>query len=794
MRKHLIIALCLLFSGLCQAQESKPTLDVTVVDISNKPILGVSVYLKELKVGGYTNENGNTIIEAPKGRYELIIESLGYENINQRINLNQDLQLNFKLNEQIETLDEVVVEGNLELFDPQMSVETIDYGIIKRTPAVLGESDLIQSLILLPGITDAGESTGGFNVRGGAADQNLILIDGVPIFYASHLFGLFSIFNTEIIDEVKLFKGGIPANYGGRISSVLDVQQKSPDKSKTSLRAGIGILASNAVLETPIVSDNTSLLLGARSSYAHWFLPLLDIDNKAYFYDFNAKIETKINANNRLSISSYYGRDYFNISNSFINAYGNQLIGLQWDHENDNGKKTRLNLYQSKLYYDLELDFVGFKWDSGVNTLAVQYDEEFLVGEKAKLNIGVSHNEYIFDPGSIRPNRTDSQIVENQLAKKYSSESAAYVAVEHTISKSIKANYGLRFSYFNRKKQDAWFVYDNDEPLLYDSNFRRYIEAEAIDTLNQKGEGSLKKFYNLEPRLGISIKTSENSSLKASATRIVQYLHLLSNANAPTPLDIWAPSGPFIDPQIGIQYALGYNKKAFKKALDFSVETYYKTVDNRIDYIDGAELIANDAVERIILSGISRAYGVELLLEKRRVNERFNGWIGYTWSKSEQLTTGRNNGAVEGAEVEKGINEGEWYPTPYDRRHELEISGQYKLSERINLSGNFVLRSGLPSNFPNAKFTFQNLTIPVFGGRNQDRLPAYHRLDFGLELKRKKNKNNIDRFWRFSVYNIYNRMNAFSIGFRRNAETSANEAVQTSVFGIIPSVSYNISF
>ncbi|WP_435625830.1 TonB-dependent receptor [Flagellimonas sp.] len=779
------------------AQE-KFTLSGTISEASsNETLIGVTLVFPELSTGVTTNEYGFYSITLPEGEYEVIISYLGFQDIRERISLIENIKKDYRLVEEMSELDEVVVTDDVERLDikkPQISVNSLSSQTIKQVPVVLGEADIIKSLILLPGVTNAGEASSGFNVRGGAADQNLILLDEAIVFNSSHLFGFFSVFNPDAIKDVKLFKGGIPARYGGRVSSVLDIFQKEGNSKELKVSGGIGAVASRLLIEGPIDKDRTAFLVGGRASYAHLFLPLFDINNRAYFYDLNTKINHKINDRNSIFLSGYFGRDLFSINDSFVNVYGNAVGNFRWNHLFSDKLFSNLSVIYSDYFYGLELDFVGFEWDSGIQNFNLKYDLKHYLNDKITLDYGLNNIYYVFNPGKIKPNREDSGIVEDQLTKKYANETAAYVSVEHKVSEQLSLNYGLRVSHFNRLGQDELFVYENDNPVIFDPLLRVYREAEPIETINPGRGGSLERFTNLEPRISLAYNFKGKSSIKASYTRLAQYLHLLSNTNSPTPLDVWTPSGPFVEPQLLDQYAVGYFRNINEGEFSLEVEAFYKDIQNRIDYIDGADLIANDAIEQVILNGEARAYGLELLLRKNQ--GAFKGWLAYTLSRSEQRTPGRtlpfDNGEPN---LETGINFGEWYSTPFDKTHDISVFASYDISEKWNFNANFIYQTGQPTNFPEGQFEFQGLTVPFFGLRNQERLPDFHRLDVSATLTPKRNKRKkVQSEWVFSIYNVYNRMNAASINFRENEDTGRNEALRTSIFGIIPSVTYNFKF
>ncbi|RDY61292.1 TonB-dependent receptor [Flagellimonas nanhaiensis] len=797
-KRHILLLFVLTILGISLQAQKKYTLSGTVSEAnSNETLIGVTIAFPSLKTGVTTNEYGFYSITLPEGEYNVVVSYLGFQDIRETINLRRDIKKDFSLSEAVEQLEEVVVTDDAERLDirkPQMSVNTLAAQTIKQIPVVLGEADVIKSLLLLPGVTNAGEASSGFNVRGGAVDQNLILLDEATVFNSSHLFGFFSVFNPDAIKDVKLFKGGIPARYGGRVSSVLEIFQKEGNSKEFKVNGGIGAVASRLLLEGPVIKDRTAFLIGGRASYAHLFLPLFDVDNKAYFYDLNTKINHKINDRNSIFLSGYFGRDLFSISDSFINTYGNAVGNFRWNHLFSDKLFSNLSLIYSDYFYGLELDFVGFDWDSGIQNFNLKYDLKHYINDKLQLNYGLHNIYYVFNPGKIRPNSPDSGIVEEQLTKKYANENAVYIDVEHKISESLSVEYGLRASQFNRFGQDEFFVYENDNPVIFDPFTLLYREAEPIDTISPGRGGTLKKFFNLEPRVSLSYNFNGKSSIKASYTRLAQYLHLLSNTSSPTPLDVWTPSGPFVEPQLLNQYAMGYFRNIDEGAYTFETEVFFKDIENRIDYIDGADLIANNAIEQVILNGEARAYGIEFLIRK---NEGpFTGWLAYTLSRSEQRTPGRDLGIDTGrSDIETGINQGQWYSTPYDKTHDLSLYGSYKVNDRWNINANFVYQTGQPTNYPVGQFEFQGLVVPFFGLRNKERLPDYHRLDFSATLTPRKNKGrNWQSEWVFSVYNVYSRKNAASINFRENDDTGRNEAIRTAIFGIIPAITYNFKF
>ncbi|MET7029448.1 TonB-dependent receptor [Sediminicola luteus] len=778
-----------LFS-LYSFSQQKYTLSGTISELSsNESLIGVTVAIPELKTGVVSNEYGFFSITLPEGVYEIQISAIGFREIVQTISLTENLKINFQLAEEAEELEEVILVEDVEKLNirkPQMSVNTLSAGTIKKIPVVLGEADVIKSILLLPGVTSAGEGASGFNVRGGAADQNLILLDEAIIFNSSHLFGFFSVFNPDAIKDIKLFKGGIPAKYGGRLSSVLDIYQKDGNSKALNISGGIGAVSSRLLVEGPLEKDRSAFLIGGRASYAHLFLPLFDNDNKAYFYDLNTKLNYKINDNNNIYLSGYFGRDVFSISERFVNVYGNSVFNLRWNHLFSDRLFSNLSLIYSDYFYGLELDFVGFKWNSGIRNFNLKYDFKQYISNTFQLNYGLNDIYYNFNPGEIEPNREDSGIITEQLTQKYANEFAAYIDAEHQVYEQLTLQYGLRWSNFMRLGQDELNMYQDNNPVIFNQEFQIYEKADPIGIESYKRTDRLATFNTLEPRLAVALALNNQSSIKASYNHMAQYLSLLSNTSSPTPLDVWTPSGPYVKPQILDQYALGYFRNFKDNEYSLATEVFYKDIDNRIDYIDGADLIANNAIEQVILNGQARAYGWELSLNKNEGS--LQGWISYTLSKSEQRTPGRTAD-------EPGINMGNWYTTGYDKTHDIAINASYELNSKWSFNSNFIFQTGQPTNYPIGQYEFKGLVIPVYGGRNEQRLPAYHRWDIAATLTPRKNKNrNLQGEWVFSIYNIYNRRNAASINFEQNQDTGRNEAIRTAIFGLVPSVTYNFKF
>ncbi len=789
--KKTIFAL-IFFTSLLSAQE-KYTISGTINDVNNgETLFGASVYLQDTTIGVVTNEYGFYSITALQGDHTLIISYMGYDDIVQKITLNSDQKLNFEMSESSEQLDEIVITSGetqkINIKKPEMSTVKLKSETIKKIPVVLGEVDIIKSIQTLPGVTNSGEGSSGFNVRGGAVDQNLVLLDEAIIYNTSHLFGFFSVFNADAIKDVKLYKGGIPAKFGGRVSSVLDVRQKEGNNKRLGLTGGVGIISSRLAVEGPMFKQKGSFLVAGRTSYAHLFMKLSDDlkDSKVSFYDLNLKTNYKISDKNKLYLSGYFGRDILNVSKNFESSYGNASGNLRWNHIFTDKLFSNLSLIYSKYDYLLTINTAQFDWDSSIENYNLKYDLKYYFSNNLKLDFGGNVITYDFQPGEIKPTSGTSEINPMKLDQKRAFETGLYINGEHKVTEKLTAQYGLRYSYFSRLGGQSLANYANNQPVVYDPEQRIYVAGTEIGETAYKKSETIKNYGNLEPRVGLSFALTESSSLKAGYSRTAQYIHLLSNTVSVTPLDVWTPSGKFIKPQLSDQYAFGYFRNFNDDIYSLEVEAYYKTIQNRIDYRDGSDLIGNNHIETEILNGESRAYGLEFLLRKNKGD--FTGWIAYTLAKAEQRTLGEN---VAGP----GINEGKWYNANHDRTHDISITGIYKLSDKWTISSNLVFQTGRPVTYPNAEYTYENLSIANYSERNSNRLPAYHRLDISATYR--PNKRPDKRWkgeWVFGIYNVYNRRNAASISFGQNLETGANEATRTAIFGLVPSITYNFKF
>lgn len=780
-----LLVLFLLISNMLSAQDNYTTSGIIKDRSNGETLFGATVFLKDTTIGVTTNEYGFYSITAPKGNYTIIVSYVGYIEKGQEVVFDKNQKIDFEISEDAMQLEEVVIMSEeseqLNIRKPQMSVSKVKLSTIKKIPVVLGEVDIIKSIQLLPGVTNNGEGSSGFNVRGGAVDQNLVLLDEAIIYNTSHLLGFFSVFNADAIKDIKLYKGGIPAKFGGRVSSVLDVRQKDGNSKKFKFSGGVGIIASRLTAEGPVFKEKGSFLIAGRRS-----TQFEAENNSAGFYDLNLKTNYKLNDNNKLYLSGYFGRDNFDFGGAFRSTYGNVSGNLRWNHIINDKLFSNVSLIYSKYDYELSLNDLEFDWVSAIKNYNVKYDLKYYLSDAIKLDFGAQGIYYNFDPGAISPSSDTSPINPLQLEQKKAFERGLYINSEHEITDRLTAQYGVRYSRFSRLGGQKVVEYENNLPVVYNTTLGIYENGVELGETNSSNSDAIKNYGNLEPRLALSYQLNGTSSIKTGYSRAAQYIHLISNTTSVTPLDVWAPSGKYIKPQLSDQYALGYFKNLKNNMYSFEVEGYYKTTDNRVDYIDGSDLVGNNTIEAEILSGEARAYGLEFLFKKNKGN--FTGWLAYTLSKAEQRTLGGLAGGP-------GINNGNWYNSSHDRTHDISLTGSYMFSDKWTFGANFVLQTGRPVTYPNGKYDYEDISIASYSERNANRLPSYHRLDVSATYIPSKNLNRKWKGeWVFGIYNLYARKNAASISFIQNRETTNNEAIRTSIFGILPSISYNFKF
>jgi len=768
--------------------KKKSTLKGQVYDDEKQPVIGANVYIQELETGAVTDGNGKFSIEIPNGNYTVSISYVGFKNKEKQITVSDDATINFNMEADSQQLGEVIVKTNkaVDIKTTQMSVNRLSMQEIKRIPVAMGEPDPLKSILTLPGVTNAGEASSGFNVRGGAADQNLILLDGAPVYNDSHMFGFFSVFNADIVNGLDLYKGGIPSKFGGRVSSVLDVTQQTGDFEEYKVNGGIGLISSRLLVQGPIKKEKGSFIVSGRTSYAHLFLKLADNQNSAMFYDFNAKLNYRLSANNTIAFSGYFGNDVFDINDRFSSTYGNTMGILSWKHTFSDRLNSNLSAFYSDYRFNLGISTENFEWDNDIKSYGLKYNWNYQKSEKFKLNYGIDGLYYAFNPGVVQPTSSDSQFNYKQLDKKYALEASAFIDFENQITEKLNFRYGLRYSMFYRLGSEAISTYENGQAVVYNPLYKIYEEGTPTGTISYGKGKTISEFGNFEPRAALSYAFNDNTSVKASYNRMAQYIHILSNTQSPLPMSIWTPSGPFTKPQLLDQYAMGYFKNFKDGDYSFEGELFFKKVQNRIDYIDGADILANNNIEQVILNGKARSYGMELLFRKN--TGIFTGWVSYTLSRAEQKTPGRSAD-------EPGIANGDWYLSGYDKMHNLSVVGNYEFSPKWSFSGNFTLQSGQPVTYANGYYEFGGINIPNYSLRNENRLPLFHHLDLAATYTPKPDKKKgWQSYWVFSIYNVYNRKNAASMSFTTNEDTGANETRRLSIFGIVPGVSYNFKF
>lgn len=755
-------------------------------------LIGVSVYVKETGAGAVTNSYGFYAVTLPPGSYSLVISYVGYLKQTRLVTLrDENIHLNSELSQAGEELQEVVVSTKREddnVKNIEMSVNRIDVKTLQRIPALLGEVDVVRSIQLLPGVSTVGEGATGFNVRGGSIDQNLVLMDEAPVYNSSHLFGFFSVFNPDAVKDVKLIKGGIPSNYGGRIASILDVRLKEGNAKKPELNGGLGLIFSRLSYEHPLFNSKGSFIVAARRSYADILAqPFLKSDLKGakfYFYDLTAKGNYHINDKNTVFLSGYLGRDVFGSDFGF--NWGNATLSARWNHVFSDRLFLNTTAYYSNYDYSLNTDLKQkkpndyFRTDSRIVDYSLKPDFSLFLG-KNTISFGGQTIIHDFQPGTATAASSGS-VRTFGLENKYALENALYIGNEQQTTAKLQLQYGLRYSLFNYIGPGEAYSFATDVPV----GQRRL----PIATQTYKRGEVIKTYGNWEPRFAAKYELNNSSSLKMSYNRLAQYIHLISNTTASTPLDIWTPSTNNIKPQIADQIAGGYFKNFGRSTgtgseFEASVEVYYKWLQNQIDYIDGASLILNKYLEGDLLPGKGRAYGAEFFIKRNKGT--VNGWVSYTLAKTERQVA--------------GINNGNWYPTRFDKRHVVTsvLLFDPPRAKRWNFSATFTLATGTPGTFPTNRFEYEGIVVPQNYGntRNNYRIPAYHRLDLAATLQgRKRSGKRKEDNWVFSVYNVYARKNAFSVYFQPNADNSrVTEAIRYSVFAtIIPSVTYNFKF
>lgn len=770
--QHTLLVLFITFLGATCLQAQQVTLSGYLKDaLSGEELLYAGVSVPAISKHVSTNEYGYYAISLPKGRYQVRFSYVGYDSKTLDIDLQTDQRLDVELGSG-KALSEVVVSAkrdDQQLRSAEIGVATLSIQDAKKIPVLFGEQDILKTIQLLPGVSPNSEGSAGFFVRGGDTDQNLVLLDEAPVYNASHLLGFFSVFNSDALKDVKLYKGGIPAQYGGRISSVLDVRMKNGNSKKPAVSGGIGLIASRLTVETPLdAAGNGSLILSGRRTYADLVLKAFSNDfdqTTLYFYDFNAKANYHFGEKDRIFLSGYFGRDVFNLNRIGLD-WGNTTATVRWNHVFNEQLFSNTSFIYSDFDYGFGVDNAGagINLNSGIFDYNLKQDFNWYANPKNSVQFGWNAVYHQFKPGKFTAEEDGETNQTIELPQQQALETGIYLDNEQKLSNNLTLYYGARLSTFSNIGPFEVKTYNSMDQPVGSTNY---------------GNGV---FYHttagFEPRASASYMLNDQSSLKAGYNRMYQYLHLLSNSTSGTPTDIWYPSTPLVKPEIGNQYSLGYFYQWPDNQWEFSIETYYKSLNNQVEYEDGAETFLNPNLEAELVFGKGRAYGAEFMVKKN--SGKLSGWVSYTLSKSERQFD--------------AINGGQWFSARQDRTHDIAVVATYQLAPRLSASAAWVYYTGDAVTFPTGKYEVDGEIITLYSGRNGDQMPDYHRLDLGLTWNFKSKKSwNSDL--NLSIYNVYNRKNAFSITFEESATNpNQTEAIKTSLFGIVPSLTWNFSF
>lgn len=767
------LLIILFFTSCITFAQVKHTVSGTIKDAkTGETLIGATIVLKGKTTSAVlSNGYGFYSISAPESDYVLLASFSGYTTDTVEISLNKNVNLTIQMKPAGTELEAVVINAkrsdNITQTLPGMQRISIDE--IKNVPVLFGEKDILKTIQLLPGIKSGGEGSTGFFVRGGAADQNLILLDEATVYNASHLLGFFSTFNSDAIKDVTLYKGDMPAQYGGRLSSLLDIRMKDGNDKNYQVSGGIGLISSRINIEGPIVKDKGSFIVSARRTYADVFLKLShDTDvNKSilYFYDLNAKANYQFDEKNHLFLSGYFGKDDLGYSNQFGIKWGNSTGTVRLNHIFNSKLFSNTSFIYSNYNYTINIDQTTNQLSilSKIQDYSLKEDMQYFAGEKTKINFGLLFTRHTFSPGRFETSETSS-FNPITLQDKHALDGALYISDEWTPTNKLKLNTGLRLSSFNVMGPGNFYTYDTLGNVI---NSKSYSSGKIV-----------KSYVNLQPRLAITYQLDKQSSIKSSFSRNVQNLHLLSNSTGSNPTDLWIPSSNNVRPEIADQVSLGYYRNIKQNSYDFSAEIYYKGLQNQIDYKNGAVLVANENVESQLVFGKGRAYGLEIYLKKKY--GKLTGWVSYTLSRTERKIN--------------GINNSNWYPATQDQTHNIAIVAMYQASKKWTLATDFVYNTGNAVTWPSGKYEVNGRTIFYYTSRNSYRMPAYNRLDISATLLGKKTKK-FEGSWTFSVYNAYGRENPYFIQFEDDPTNPQKTiAVQYSLFRWVPSVTYNFKF
>ncbi len=753
-------------------------------ETTGKPISEMAIIVQGKNIGTATDEKGYYELELPVGINILETSALGIEATKKKVIIYNDGQLNFNLNESFEVLDEVVVKGNRDRNVEQAvtGVTVLEIEKIKNIPLVLGERDILKAAVTLPGISTAGEGASGYNVRGGRTDQNLILLDNAVIYNPSHFFGIFSALNPFTSSDVNIYKGSIPAEYGGRLSSVFDIRTKDADTQKFSGEVSIGPVTSNLMLETPIIKGKSAIIVGGRATYSDWILRSLDEEklneSKASFYDVVAKYNHTINENNELRATGYFSKDVFSITSDSLFNYSNRLASLKWDHKFN--EKNSLSVLLSNSEYRFEIGFDGnsnndFELGYKINETEFKLKMKYLHSNVHKFDYGISSKLYVVSPGGIRPNSPESIITTLIIPQERGLESGIFISDSFTVSDKLLIDAGLRYSFYAALGKSSQRIYEENGP----KNNGTFVELREFDN-----NEVIETYGGPEVRISARYFLMPDFSVKASYNNIYQFIHTLSNNTTVSPTDTWKLSDFNIKPQEANQFSLGLHKNFENTKYELSLEGYFKKSTNILDYKVGAQLLLNEAIETEVLQGDGKAYGVEFLIKK---NEgRLNGWLGYSYSRSFVKLDSQFN--------EERVNNGEFFPSNFDKPHDISLVANYKFTKRFSASANFVYQTGRPVTYPLGSYNFNNAEYVFYSDRNKFRIPDYYRLDLSFNMEgNHKIKKFAHSFWNFSIYNVFGRNNPYSVFFV--TENGEVKAYKSSIFSIpVPTITYNFKF
>ncbi|MEM9324478.1 MAG: carboxypeptidase-like regulatory domain-containing protein [Bacteroidota bacterium] len=751
---------------------------------TDEPVVGALVYVDEPFTAATTDASGFYALSLPNGKHLIRAQYTGLENISQELVLFSDGTYNITMDEGVIPLDEVVIASDRDANVRQvtMGVDRIDMEAVSSAPKVLGETDIIRIATTLPGVQTIGEGASGFYVRGGGADQNLILLDGAPVYNASHFLGFFSAFNSDALSSSDLYKSNLPAEFGGRLSSVLDIKSKSGNTEKFTAEGGISPVTTRLTLETPVWQDKASVLLGMRTTYSNWLLnqvPDENIQNSdASFLDGILKIDVAATEKDQITATGYFSRDQFNLSNDSLFSYQNRNVSLNWQHNFSPNLNSRLTAYRSHYLYDITFDGLpenAFDFGFDILEQGGKIDFDLFINDMNSIKFGGEAKLFNVNPGSISPADSLSIIASETIDEERGVETAFYASHSWDINDRLSLSTGLRYSFFSALGPRDVFRYADGVPRS---------EATIIDTVSVARGKSLANYHGPEVRFSARYSLNSTTSVKFSAGNTRQYIHLLSNTNAISPTDTWKLSDSFVRPQRAQQVSLGYYRNFPVQDLETSVEAYYKLYQDLLDYKIGSELLLNETLEADILQGRGRSYGVEFLVRKR--TGRLNGWLSYAYARS--LIE------IEGNFSSERINNGEFFPTNWDQPHSVNLIGNYDITRRYGISVNFSYRQGRPITFPVGQFQLRDINIIQYSDRNQFRIPDYIRLDLALNIEGShKIKKLAHSYWTFSVYNVFGRDNVYSIFFVNEPE--GLQGYTLSIFADpIPSITYNFRF